>query len=69
VKVKNMQEFTCHVVQVFPLTKKELICDEQLWMSDFTHPDHYRKAHPLNKGRYIYVIASDELLIVCQGLS
>ncbi|KAF2124677.1 hypothetical protein P153DRAFT_325969 [Dothidotthia symphoricarpi CBS 119687] len=49
-RVENMQTFTFDVRHTFPLTRKKLVCAEQLWMSDLKHSDHYRKTHPLNKG-------------------
>jgi hypothetical protein len=45
-----MKPYSFHVKHTFPGTKKELLCAEQLWMSDQNHPLHYRKSHPLNKG-------------------
>jgi hypothetical protein len=49
-RVENMQLFTFPVMHTFPITRKHLLCSEQLWMSDRSHPLHYRKSHPLNKG-------------------
>jgi hypothetical protein len=47
-----MQTFSSDVFHTFALTRKRLICAEQLWMSDSAHPSHYRKTHSLNKGSY-----------------
>ncbi|KAH7067280.1 hypothetical protein BKA63DRAFT_521873 [Paraphoma chrysanthemicola] len=50
-QVENMQAFTFPVMHTFSnITRKRLLCSEQLWMSDKCHPLHYRKSHPLNKG-------------------
>jgi hypothetical protein len=52
-RVGHMQTFAFDVFHTFPLTRKELLCAEQLWMSDSTHPNHYRKTHSRNKGMAI----------------
>ncbi|KAH7378746.1 hypothetical protein BKA66DRAFT_610262 [Pyrenochaeta sp. MPI-SDFR-AT-0127] len=49
-RVENMQVFSFDVMHTFPITRKLLLCAEQLWMSDDKHPCHYRKTHPLNRG-------------------
>ncbi|KAH7385873.1 hypothetical protein BKA66DRAFT_548581 [Pyrenochaeta sp. MPI-SDFR-AT-0127] len=49
-KVESMQEFYYIVHHVFPITRKYLVCAEQLWMSDGNHKSHYRKTHTVNKG-------------------
>jgi len=45
-----MQEFPFEIKHTFPMTKKDLLCVEELWMSDHRHPLHYRKSHSVNKG-------------------
>ncbi|KAH7083967.1 hypothetical protein FB567DRAFT_581428 [Paraphoma chrysanthemicola] len=49
-QVENLQAFTFPVMHTFAITRKRLLCSEQLWMSDKSHPLHYRKSHTLNKG-------------------
>ncbi|KAL1794641.1 hypothetical protein ACET3X_006457 [Alternaria dauci] len=49
-RVENMQAFIFPVKHTFPLTKKKLLSAEQLWVSDKSHPNHYRKTNAANKG-------------------
>lgn len=45
-----MQEFYYNVHHVFSVTRKKLVCCEQIWMSDTNHKNHYRATHTVNKG-------------------
>lgn len=68
-RVKNMQEFLFPVRHTFPIAKKQLLCAEQLWMSDHRHPLHYRKTHPLNKGaEKVGSIVADLTFLKDEGL-
>lgn len=38
------------VKHTFPALAKNLICIEEVYVSDKDHESHYRKSHALNKG-------------------
>src|SRR5690242_20028615 len=61
-RVENQQAFTFDVKHTFSTNRKVLVCAEQLWMSNKTHPDHYRKTHAENEGQYMSNKTSFSLL-------
>ncbi|KAF2707547.1 Hsp70 family protein-like protein [Pleomassaria siparia CBS 279.74] len=68
-RVGNMQEFPFEIKHTFPITRKRLLCVEQLWMSDHRHPLHYRRSHSLNKGaELVGSIVADLTFLKDEGL-
>ena len=63
-----MQAFTFDVKHTFPLKAEKLVCYEQLWMSDETKKDHYRKTHAENKGKTTLIGSSSKRLTWIQVL-
>ncbi|KAH8685484.1 hypothetical protein BGZ60DRAFT_365995 [Tricladium varicosporioides] len=50
-KLPHHMEFDPITVRhTFPLYRRELICIEEVYVSDNVHESHYRKSHAMNKG-------------------
>lgn len=46
----NGTDFPIEVKHTFPLDSKELICIEELYVSEKKHPSHWKKGNAANKG-------------------
>ncbi|OAK96902.1 hypothetical protein IQ06DRAFT_351485 [Phaeosphaeriaceae sp. SRC1lsM3a] len=66
--VGHMQIFSFDMCHTFAVTKKKLLCAEELWMSDFNHPSHYRNTHAENNGAVpIGTIETDLTFLIDEG--